>query len=89
MDFFQPKTVAELINAAASGPVVIVNMYSKRSDALILLKDGSIQHVSLDSKAYICVNSALVQSANSLKEVDICSRKPGSSLEGVVVLSVP
>jgi hypothetical protein len=79
-DFLQPKIVAELAPAAVSWPVVIVNMHSKRSDALILLKDGSIQHVSLDSKAYICVNSARVQFVSSLKEADLCSRKPGKSV---------
>ncbi|KAL5632934.1 hypothetical protein ACGC1H_003431 [Rhizoctonia solani] len=47
-DFLRPKKAPELVKAAQSGPIVIVNVYKSRCDALILFPDESdIAHVPL------------------------------------------
>jgi len=47
-DFLLPPKSASLCHAAASGPIVVVNTYKNRCDALILLPNSSqVSHVSL------------------------------------------
>ena len=51
--FLTPRSVAELLPAAADGPVVLLNVAPLRSDALILTKDGvdvlPLEGVDLDA----------------------------------------
>ncbi|MGW7431578.1 CHAT domain-containing protein [Streptomyces sp. NPDC054861] len=46
-DFLSPPSVADLLPAAAAGPVVVVNVSRYRSDALVVTPDGRIEVVPL------------------------------------------
>ncbi|KAI0684977.1 CHAT domain-containing protein [Cytidiella melzeri] len=50
--FLQPKKLAELIPACASGPVVVINVHESRCDALILQQPGTVVHVPLPDFSY-------------------------------------
>ncbi|VDC04266.1 unnamed protein product [Peniophora sp. CBMAI 1063] len=54
--FLKPKRAEELLLAAESGPVVLINVHDSRSDALAVCKSGEIVHVPLPG-----LNTALVK----------------------------
>ncbi|GAB1528493.1 hypothetical protein RhiTH_011687, partial [Rhizoctonia solani] len=58
-NLLQPKEASVLMEAAQDGPVVVVNVYKSRCDALLILPDESkLTHVALPSLSYIKVAAA-------------------------------
>ncbi|THV01704.1 hypothetical protein K435DRAFT_654808, partial [Dendrothele bispora CBS 962.96] len=55
-DFLQPKCLNELRLAASEGPIVLVNVHQKSSDALLLFANRPIQHVPLPLLSLARVN---------------------------------
>jgi tetratricopeptide (TPR) repeat protein len=52
-DFLQPKRLAELCNAAKSGPVVVINVHKHSCDALVLMAGlDEIVHIPLHSFSF-------------------------------------
>ncbi|KAF7348382.1 Aromatic di-alanine and TPR containing protein [Mycena sanguinolenta] len=72
--FLRPKTITELAPAARSGPVVLINVYMDRCDALILQDQGTIDHVLCEKTDYEFVEMMRSQLATSLKELGRHSR---------------
>ncbi|KAI0083201.1 CHAT domain-containing protein, partial [Irpex rosettiformis] len=53
-DFMQPKTLAQLAGACASGPVVVINVHESRCDALVLCRAvGDVIHIPLPELSLI------------------------------------
>lgn len=47
-EFMRPKSMAELVLAATTGTVVVVNVHANRCDALVLRPgDGDVRHMPL------------------------------------------
>jgi hypothetical protein len=52
-DFMEPKKFTKLANAARSGPVVVINVYKSRCDALIVMADSNeVINVPLSTFSY-------------------------------------
>ncbi|KAI0028399.1 CHAT domain-containing protein [Vararia minispora EC-137] len=46
-DFLRPRSFTDIASAARGGPVIIVNVYFKHSDALVLCPSGHTLHIPL------------------------------------------
>jgi hypothetical protein len=66
--FLLPLTAAELLPAAAEGPVVLVNVDEIRSDALVLTPDG-VRHVALPAVSATNVRDQVVEFLRALGEL--------------------
>jgi tetratricopeptide (TPR) repeat protein len=85
--FLRPKTITELAPAARSGPVVLINAYMARCDALILQHQGTIVHVPFEKTDYKFVEQMQSQLAISLREFGRSSRGiPGSDEEQPMII---
>ena len=79
--FLRPKTITELLPAARSGPVVLINAYMARCDALILQPEGTIVHLPFEDTDYQFVETMRSHLANSLRKAGLLSRGISSSDE--------
>ncbi|KAB5591217.1 aromatic di-alanine and TPR containing protein [Ceratobasidium theobromae] len=70
--FLRPKKASELLGAARTGPVVVVNIHTSRCDALILQPGQStIGHVPLPDFSYEKANDAREQIQQSLHQQNL------------------
>ncbi|MET9434945.1 CHAT domain-containing protein [Streptomyces sp. NPDC006551] len=65
--FLSPPAVADLLTAAAAGPVVVVNVSQYRSDALVVTADGGIDVVPLPA---LTPTEAVTRAADFLVAVE-------------------
>ncbi|KEP55066.1 aromatic di-alanine and TPR containing protein [Rhizoctonia solani 123E] len=74
-DFLKPKRAPDLVRAARKGPVVVINCYETRCDALIILPGQTeIAHVPLPQSTYESAQRARVHMEASLRSVGIRER---------------
>ncbi|KAH7325429.1 CHAT domain-containing protein [Rhizoctonia solani] len=74
-NFLRPKAANELVNAARSGPVVIINVHMTRSDALVILPGKSdIHHIELPKLTYKGASVARVEMELSLGRGGVTDR---------------
>ncbi|KAF8704621.1 TPR-like protein, partial [Rhizoctonia solani] len=65
--FMLPRKVTELLQAASHHPIVVVNLYESRCDALALISGSSnIQHIPLPNMTYDKAKSARIRIRYSL-----------------------
>jgi hypothetical protein len=74
-DFLQHKRTSELVRAARTGPVVVINISSSRCDALVLLPgDHEITHIPLPDLSHNKLNEARTWIEQSLQHSDVRER---------------
>ncbi|KAG8737880.1 hypothetical protein FRC10_007566 [Ceratobasidium sp. 414] len=74
-NFLKPKTAKELIRAAKTGAVVVINVHRSRCDALILAPDADgIIHLPLPNLSHIKATQARIQLAEALHSSGIRAR---------------
>ncbi|CAE6475310.1 unnamed protein product, partial [Rhizoctonia solani] len=65
--FMLPKTTSELLRAAATHPVVVVNIQESHSDALVLIPGSSdVQHIPLPDMTHDKAETARIRMRHSL-----------------------
>ncbi|WP_156685605.1 CHAT domain-containing tetratricopeptide repeat protein [Mycobacterium sp. Marseille-P9652] len=69
--FLRPRPVKDLLQAAAEGPVVLINCAALRSDALILTPSGAVELVELPD---VSPDSAATQLDTFLEALDVLSK---------------
>ena len=63
MDFLGPKQVAQLLHAAASGPIVVLNAHKNGCDALVLVAHtDKVMHIPLSLRFTLAKAAELVES---------------------------
>lgn len=74
-DFMRPRRASDLITAAQTGPVVVVNVHTSRCDALVLVPGSSdIKHVPLVSLSHSQVAEARTRLSHSLQSHGLIAR---------------
>ncbi|MGJ6969204.1 CHAT domain-containing protein [Streptosporangium sp. G11] len=73
-DFLHPPGIAELLPAAASGPVVIVNASTWRCDALVLTSDGLLS-IELSGLTFAEVLERTDRYLRAIQEFEIAHKK--------------
>lgn len=75
-NFMRPKKASELLRAARTGPVVVVNVHESRSDALILLPGQTkVAHLRLPNLSLGKVQNARAELYGSLYGNDLRERR--------------
>ncbi|KAK7458039.1 hypothetical protein VKT23_009949 [Stygiomarasmius scandens] len=72
--FLQPKCLNDLRLAASEGPIVLVNVHQKSSDALLLFADGPVRHVALPFLSLAQVNRLREGFLTCLNGRGVCAR---------------